>query len=69
MNRERKLVIYMCKICPKCGAIAEYNAYYGRTTCTRCDWESEKKSTPPISRLSYKFSGASKRKPVNSANA
>ncbi len=33
----------MCKICPKCGAIAEYNAYYGRTTCTRCSWESEKK--------------------------
>lgn len=32
----------MCKICPKCGAIAEYNAYYGRTTCTRCNWESEK---------------------------
>ena len=31
----------MCKICPKCGAIAEYNAYYGRTTCTRCEWESE----------------------------
>lgn len=30
------------KTCPKCGAIAEYNAYYGRTTCTRCDWESEK---------------------------
>lgn len=33
----------MCKICPKCGAIAEYNAYYERTTCTRCSWESEKK--------------------------
>ncbi len=33
----------MCKICPKCGAIAEYNAYYGRTTCTRCSWESEKR--------------------------
>lgn len=27
--------------CPKCGAIAEYNSYYGRITCTRCDWESE----------------------------
>jgi len=35
----------MCKICPKCGAIAEYNAYYGRTTCTRCSWESEKSKT------------------------
>lgn len=32
----------MCKICPNCGAIAEYNAYYGRTTCTRCSWESKK---------------------------
>ena len=32
----------MYKICPKCGAIAEYNAYYGRVTCTRCTWESEK---------------------------
>lgn len=31
----------MFKICPKCGAIAEFNAYYGRTTCTRCTWESE----------------------------
>ena len=26
-------------ICPRCGAIAEYNAYYGRYTCTRCNWE------------------------------
>lgn len=33
----------MCKICPKCGAIAEYNAYYERITCTRCSWESDKK--------------------------
>ena len=32
----------MCKICPKCGGIAEFNAYYGRVTCTRCSWESEK---------------------------
>lgn len=32
----------MYKICPKCGAIAEFNAYYGRITCTRCTWESEK---------------------------
>lgn len=29
------------EICPKCGAIAEYNAYYNRITCTRCNWESE----------------------------
>lgn len=29
--------------CPKCGAIAEYNAYYGRITCTSCNWESEEK--------------------------
>ena len=34
----------MIKICPKCGAIAEYDAYYGRTICTSCDWESEKES-------------------------
>lgn len=27
------------KICPKCGAVAEFNAYYGRGTCTRCNWE------------------------------
>lgn len=33
----------MCKICPKCGAIAEYNAYYSRTTCTSCSWESAKR--------------------------
>lgn len=32
----------MCMICPACGAIAEYNAYYDRATCTRCAWESEK---------------------------
>lgn len=32
----------MYKICPKCGKIAEYNAYYGRYTCTSCVWESEK---------------------------
>ena len=34
----------MCMICQKCGAIAEYNAYYGRVTCTRCGWVSEKVS-------------------------
>lgn len=32
----------MCRICPKCGSIAEFNAYYGTVICTRCDWESEK---------------------------
>ncbi len=31
----------MCKICQKCGSVAEYNAYYGRVTCTKCSWESE----------------------------
>lgn len=30
-------------ICPKCGAIAEYNSYYGRITCTRCEWEGNMK--------------------------
>ena len=30
------------KICPKCGSIAEYNAYYGRITCTKCTWEESK---------------------------
>lgn len=33
------------KICPKCGAVAEFNAYYGRTTCTRCNWK-DKESEP-----------------------
>lgn len=32
------------KICPQCGAIAEYSAYYDRITCTRCSWESDKQS-------------------------
>jgi len=29
------------KICPRCGGIAEYNAYYGKIMCTRtnCNWE------------------------------
>lgn len=31
----------MCKICQKCGSVAEYNAYYGRVTCTKCSWVSE----------------------------
>ena len=29
----------MSVACPKCGAIAEWNAYYGRFTCTRCPYE------------------------------
>lgn len=41
----------MVEICPKCGGIAEYDAYHGRVTCTRCSWESEKRPegepTPP----------------------
>ncbi len=32
----------MCRICPKCGSIAEYSDYYGTVVCTRCSWESEK---------------------------
>ena len=31
----------MIYICPKCGAIAEWNAYYGRYTCTRCTYEAQ----------------------------
>ena len=32
----------MIYICPKCGAIAEWNAYYGRYTYTRCTGEAKK---------------------------
>ena len=31
----------MCRICPKCGRIAEFTKYYGRVVCTKCGWESE----------------------------
>ena len=31
----------MNKICPKCGAIAYFDAYYNRVVCTQCPWESE----------------------------
>lgn len=56
----------MCKICPKCGAIAEYNAYYGRTTCTRCSWESDKlKATEP--RYVMKCSSLGKLKKVSAS--
>lgn len=43
----------MCKICPKCGSIAEYNAYYGRTTCTSCEWESKPNNCSTIKRSSF----------------
>lgn len=36
------------KICPKCGAIAEFNVYYGRTTCTRCSWEDKESEQPGL---------------------
>lgn len=36
------------KICPKCGAIAEFNAYYGRATCTRCSWEDKESAQPGL---------------------
>ena len=26
------------KFCPKCGAIAEWDSYFGGTRCTRCDF-------------------------------
>lgn len=37
----------MIKVCPKCGSIAEYNSYYGRTTCTSCSWEEEMQELKP----------------------
>lgn len=45
----------MCKICPQCGAIAEFNAYYGRVTCTRCNWESKKSKLTVQSKYVIKF--------------
>ena len=50
----------MCKICPNCKAIAEYNAYYGRITCTRCSWESgvlQKENKP---KLKFKIKNSEK---------
>lgn len=32
------------KICPNCGAIAEFPANYGRTTCTRCNRDGKESS-------------------------
>ena len=42
MNHKSNGGSIMCEICPKCGSIAEYDAYHGRKMCTRCTWESEK---------------------------
>lgn len=53
----------MCKICPECGAIAEYNAYYGRITCTRCSWESDKQKATEV-RCVMKYSSLGKLKKV-----
>lgn len=33
------------KICPKCGAIAEWDSYFGGTRCTRCDFVERPKPT------------------------
>lgn len=43
----------MCKICQKCGSVAEYNAYYGRVTCTKCSWESEAISRTESEKYSF----------------
>ena len=39
-NGARRFIVSNIYICPKCGRIAEYDSYYGRTYCTRtaCDW-------------------------------
>lgn len=44
----------MCKICPKCKSIAEYNAYYGRVTCTHCSWESDNSSNKCTTKIKIK---------------
>lgn len=33
------------KICPKCGALAEWDSYFGGTRCTRCDFVERPKPT------------------------
>ena len=33
------------KICQKCGAIAEWDSYFGGTRCTRCDFVEKPKQT------------------------
>lgn len=33
------------KICPKCGAIAEWDPYFGGTRCNRCDFVERPKLT------------------------
>ena len=58
----------MCKICPKCRAIAEYNAYYGRITCTRCAWEGKKEQVT-ISQYAFKPATLSKSKRRKMAKA
>ena len=37
-------------ICPNCKSIAEQNNYYGKITCTKCNWESDKKPEEPKER-------------------
>ena len=58
----------MCKICPTCGAIAEYNAYYGRITCTRCVWEGKREQIT-ISQYAFKSATLSKGKLKKMAKA
>lgn len=55
----------MCKICPECHAIAEYNAYYGRITCTRCSWESEKITLEKLTNLENNMFGDHSKKNVS----
>ena len=45
----------MCRICPKCGGIAEFSEYYGqKVVCTRCGWESEElKNSQEAVKYSY----------------
>ena len=35
----------MVKICPKRGAIAEWDSYFGGTRCTRCDFVEKPRPT------------------------
>lgn len=56
----------MCKICPNCGAIAEYNAYYRRITCTKCNWESDDMSLAESKKyFSYRNVEKTKKEKVN----
>lgn len=29
----------MLKVCPKCGKVIGFNAYFGAYICSDCDWE------------------------------